>query len=259
MDTMTIADEVRKVMAEYEREARKLKSTDDFFTVLWPKLLEHVLQPMQQIDIRKLAAFADFLYAAATAYIEIGNDLLFQRMSAKQLRALNTRYERAHTHVRSSLRELSRAEQILKLQMQAGLKRGFLDCRHPMLYLKKLDKRLALLESTGLAVIHPGLWTDREHRLSRKRKLPQLHHPKYPATKGSAALQTEFVDVLEKQVQEFGGGKVRSGQIDKFISAFFAAVGFTITEEHVKTMRQRLKEARQIGSRELRYRDGIGV
>jgi hypothetical protein len=214
--------------------------TDYFDDEFAASFVREILAFIKEVHLQEFAAFMIDLHASAQAMVEVENALAIERKTPKLLRQSRARYAQASICVNRSIKSLLDAENLLREEADKGLIPHSFNFEKPRQALKDLHKRIVRAEADCAARIHPDLRTPTEKRLAKQTL--KIEHPPFRITEGSAQLQYAIAGQLEERVRQFSRGKVPSNHIDRFISRFFAAaLGLSVSEDNVKTMRLRLK------------------
>jgi hypothetical protein len=201
-----------------------------------------ILQYMVEFDKKAFEKFGNSIYGLSIAVAGAENRLSFEWKIEMVLRASRLRFTSARKHLRRSLSEFSKAQEILREEMSEVVP-GTLQFREVGAGLKKLSKAVVELEADGSALIHRQLRTKVEKALAQQSKIGRYLERPYPISQKSSKLTQEVVATLDKVIRRFDStNKVPSNHIDKFIARFFAVLGITVEEENIKTIRGRLKK-----------------
>jgi hypothetical protein len=216
---------------------------EKFFSILRRGLQLRILPVMGEVRDTHQVRFARNLYAIAL-HIQAQRDHLdLDRKAKREIRESRQKSGRTKAAIENSLESLRKAERIgseIK-----DLKPGWLNFQPARKALERLEKRISYLESLTAALIHPNLRTDDEERLVKE--TPQkLFHPPFKATPGSQELMHRAVEMVDDEIQTFTRGKVRAGQVNKFIAEFLDNfLGWTVAVANVKTIRARYHEQKR--------------
>jgi hypothetical protein len=194
----------------------------------------------------KITKAVNALYAIKL-WVDAQEYILAQGRSSKQsVRTALSRYDRSRRNVQHSINSLRRAEKLLRDQVGEVNPKWIRDkFARPLQNLERLEQELAVWEATFAALIHPRLRSSTEKVLAAKTR-HKLHHPEFSITEGSADLQYRAVDLVDEQLQQLTGGS--SHHVNRFIADFFhIAWNRTVSESNVKTMRQRIKDKKNLG------------
>jgi len=187
--------------------------------------------------LASLASFVSSLCGIAESMADMQNRVALARKSVPMLRESHKRFGQASTAVRHCLDELSRVRDLLECEKK-DLVPGTLNLGRCKKELRNLHKTVKELQADGAALVTPALRTKKENILARASNLSKSIGT-LPVTEGSAAINYQVVEVVEKLVRRIWGKEIKLQCIDKFNVKFLAMMGVTITEENAKTMRLR--------------------
>jgi hypothetical protein len=236
-------EKVSKAMRSWldPNKSRPFNKREEFRDKMVSLLEKDILTDLGPVHKSKLMKVGRALETIPQVIAALEDQLELGRSSEQALRRSHQKYGRARRKVQDSLDSLLLAQDLLQDQMGSELKQGWLKFSRPLQDLKRLEKRLDVLESTGAALIHPQLRKKTTERELAKKTSYTLHHPELRITKKSADLKSLAVELVDEQLQKLTDGK--PDHANRFISKFFRiSLGWNVKPSYVKTLRKRVRD-----------------
>jgi hypothetical protein len=226
-------------------EAIKIVSLKEFRSRFRDPLFTEIILPTvarrrrgwRKDELEELGEVEIWLYDVARYLVHVENRINIFGKTAKIVRPHRIKLDRVLAHLKNSAQQLEQAASIAQREREQGLARGFLDFRTPRAVLRKVTTKVNALRRYIIRHLPPDHRTQYENRTIPLSRTAIAHARRLCKF---SALRDEVIMEIVAKLKKLTKGWVSDSNINRVISAFFAAIGQRVEVGNVKTIRHRL-------------------